>query len=124
MDMEKNEELRDSLRVEWCKSRARAMRFREEVQLLTEEMVRVLRFLTWQEQWWKEKGQLDMRRPVAATNAEGLHAYAERQAALRRSLREHFSGMWSDIPQYVHITTTAMVEAIECISGQAGEVRH
>jgi hypothetical protein len=122
VDMESNEELRDSLRVEWCKSRVWAMRFREEVELLTEEMSRVLRFLTWQEQWWKARGRLDVHRPVTAMNAEGLHAYAERQAALRCSLREHFSKMWSDIPQYVEITTTAMTEAIERISGQGGEV--
>ena len=83
-DMEKNEELQDSLHIEWCKSRVWAMQFREEVELLTEEMSRVLRFLTWQEQWWKTKGQLDMGGP--ATNSGGLHAYAERQAVLRCSL--------------------------------------
>jgi len=35
--------LHDSLHVEWCKSRARAMRFTEEVELLQEEMERVVR---------------------------------------------------------------------------------
>jgi hypothetical protein len=119
-DMEKNEELQDSLRVEWCKSRARAMRFREEVELLTEEMSRVLRFLTWQEQWWKMKGPSDMG--GSAMNAEGLRAYAERQAALRRLLREHFARKWSDIPRYLEITTTAMAENIERIIGQEREV--
>jgi len=38
MDMDKNEELQDLLHVEWCKSRARAMQFWEEVKLLMEEM--------------------------------------------------------------------------------------
>ena len=84
--------------------------------MLTEEMSRVLRFLTWQEQWWKTKGQLDMGGPTM--NSGGLHAYAEHQAALRCSLREHFAGMWSDIPRYVEITTTAMADAIEQILGQ------
>ncbi|KAG6914117.1 hypothetical protein DXG01_002336 [Tephrocybe rancida] len=41
-DHNDSEELRDALRIEWCKSRARAMRFSEEVELLTEEMGRVL----------------------------------------------------------------------------------
>jgi len=125
VDMEKNEELQDSLHVEWCKSRAQAMQFWEEVELLTEEMGRVLHFLTWQEQWWKEKGQLETGTPVTSMNVEGLHAhaYAEWQAALRHSLREHFSGIWLEIPQYVQITTTAMAEAVECIR-QAGEVHH
>ncbi|KAF8869510.1 hypothetical protein BD779DRAFT_1390879, partial [Infundibulicybe gibba] len=45
--------LQDALRIEWCKSRARAMRFTEEVELLTEEMRRVRRFLLWQEGYWK-----------------------------------------------------------------------
>ncbi|KAF8233705.1 hypothetical protein L208DRAFT_1014137, partial [Tricholoma matsutake] len=97
----KTTNLRDLLCMEWCKSRVQAMQFREEVELLTEEMLRVLQFLTWQEQWWKTKGQLDMGGP--AMNSGGLHAYAERQAALRCSLREHFAGMWSDIPHYMEI---------------------
>jgi hypothetical protein len=56
---EENDELCDALRVEWCKSRARAMRFTEEVELLQEEMMRVLRFLEWQEAWWQIKGQCE-----------------------------------------------------------------
>ena len=84
MDMDKNEELQDLLHVEWCKSRAQAMQFWEEVELLTEEMLRVLRFLMWQEQWWKTKGQSDMGGPTMSLG--GLHAYAEHQAALKRSL--------------------------------------
>ena len=52
----------------------------------------------------------------------GLHAYAERQAALRCSLREHFARTWSDIPHYVEITTTAMANTIKWILRQAREV--
>jgi hypothetical protein len=48
--------LHDSLCVEWCKSRAHVMRFTEEVELLQEEMERVLRYLKWQEDWWIAKG--------------------------------------------------------------------
>ena len=53
------------------------MQFQEEVELLTEKMGWVLHFLMWQEQWWKEKGQLETGTPVTAMNAEGLHTYAE-----------------------------------------------
>ena len=102
--------------MEWCKSRVWAQ-FWEEVELLMEEMSQVLQFLMWQEQWWKTKGQLDMGGPTM--NSGGLHAYAEHQAALRCLLQEHFAGMWSDIPCYVEITTTAMADAIEWILGQA-----
>ena len=55
-------------------------------------------------------------------NSGGLHAYAERQAALRRLLQEHFARMWLDIPHYVEITTTAMANTIKRILGQAREV--
>ncbi|KAG6885483.1 hypothetical protein C0992_005120, partial [Termitomyces sp. T32_za158] len=44
-----SQDLHDVLRIEWCKSRAWAMRFSEEVELLTEEMERVLRFLRYQQ---------------------------------------------------------------------------
>ena len=60
-----------------------------------------------------------VRHGWTAMNSGGLHAYAECQAALRCSLREHFAGMWSDIPRYMEITTTAMADAIERILGQA-----
>ncbi|KAG2742314.1 hypothetical protein P692DRAFT_20811856 [Suillus brevipes Sb2] len=34
-------------RIEWCKARARAMRWAEEVELLKEEMRRILQFFEW-----------------------------------------------------------------------------
>ncbi|KAG2030597.1 hypothetical protein BDR03DRAFT_1016987 [Suillus americanus] len=46
----------DGVRVEWCKARARAMRWAEEVELLQEEMCRVLQFFWWQATWWDERG--------------------------------------------------------------------
>jgi hypothetical protein len=103
VDMEANDELCDALRVEWCKSRARAMRFTEEVELLQEEMTRVLRFLEWQEDWWRTKGQCEGWGPMSVLRTEALKGYAERQAALRRALRLGFSKMWRDIPQLVQL---------------------
>ncbi|KAF9231029.1 hypothetical protein BU15DRAFT_90993 [Melanogaster broomeanus] len=41
-------ELQEVMRIEWCKARARANRWAEEVELLSEEMRRVLAFLKWQ----------------------------------------------------------------------------
>ncbi|KAG1845839.1 hypothetical protein F4604DRAFT_1884248 [Suillus subluteus] len=38
----------DGVRIEWCKTRARALRWSEEVELLREEMRRVLQFFAWQ----------------------------------------------------------------------------
>ncbi|KAG1719290.1 hypothetical protein EDB19DRAFT_1898779 [Suillus lakei] len=47
--------LNESLRIEWCKSRARAKRWVEEVQLLREEMRRVAAYLSWHAAWWDRK---------------------------------------------------------------------
>ncbi|KAJ8579221.1 hypothetical protein M405DRAFT_939239 [Rhizopogon salebrosus TDB-379] len=84
--------VQEGLRMEWCKARARAMRWSEEVELLEEEMQRVLRFLRWHATWWKE--QAHRRACEKSADTEGLQAYALRQADLRESLRERFMLLW------------------------------
>jgi hypothetical protein len=80
------------VRIEWCKTRARALRWTEEVELLKEEMVRVVRFFNWEVQRWEERRS----RCVGESSAdiEGLQAYAARQADIRRRLASHFCGLW------------------------------
>ncbi|KAG1885233.1 hypothetical protein F4604DRAFT_1918904 [Suillus subluteus] len=84
--------LQDLLRVEWCKARARAHHWEEEVQLLWEEMRRIVAFLDWQAGWW------DLQGPRRAFNSlqaeEGALAYAQRQANLRRQMVIHIKSMW------------------------------
>ncbi|KAG1721861.1 uncharacterized protein EDB91DRAFT_1210239 [Suillus paluster] len=53
-----NERVQDCVRLEWCKARAHAHRWSEEVELLLEEMRRVIVFLKWQAAWWKERETL------------------------------------------------------------------
>ena len=61
------------VRIEWCKSRARASRFTEEVALLVEEMHRVLRFFDWKVQDWLAKGELkSWPGMMSQMRAEGL----------------------------------------------------
>ncbi|KAG6807043.1 hypothetical protein H0H92_009022, partial [Tricholoma furcatifolium] len=43
-----NPRLNEALKVEWCRARARATRYAEEVVLLQEEMRRILQFLSWE----------------------------------------------------------------------------
>ncbi|KAG1797171.1 hypothetical protein EV424DRAFT_1592838 [Suillus variegatus] len=86
------EVLTDALRIEWCKARACANRWMEEVQLLLEEMRRVRAFLSWHAMWWDE--QADRRVELPAAETEGIKGYARRQAALRRSIRDAFTAMW------------------------------
>ncbi|KAJ8092812.1 hypothetical protein PM082_023641 [Marasmius tenuissimus] len=69
------EELKDNLRVEWCKARANARRAHEEVRLLEEEMRRLIQFCFKQSGWWRE--QIGRRTEVPVYLAEGLTAYAK-----------------------------------------------
>ncbi|KAJ7775868.1 hypothetical protein B0H14DRAFT_3095888 [Mycena olivaceomarginata] len=91
------------LRLEWAKSRARAWRWTEEVDLLEQEMDRVLRFLRWKEAWWTN---LQDQRPSVVEDpilSEGFAVYAQRQSEIQRHLRLRFEGNWRDIPRYIDI---------------------
>ncbi|KAG2086104.1 uncharacterized protein F5147DRAFT_748645 [Suillus discolor] len=96
----------DGVRVEWCKSRARALCWAEEVDLLQEEMHRVLLFFNWQANWWEGQGVLQ-----AVARDEGLRAYASRQANIRRRLAAHFDRIWAPFtsPQDILGNPTAML---------------
>ncbi|KAG0700257.1 hypothetical protein DFH29DRAFT_1070211 [Suillus ampliporus] len=92
------EGLQDSLRVEWCKARARAHRWGEEVLLLREEMRRVLAFFEWQAGWWDKQGA--RHQFVSHEFMEGALAYAHRQATLRRRMSTHFRSLWEAVPSW------------------------
>jgi hypothetical protein len=74
-------------------------RWSEEVELLLEEMRRVIEFLKWQAEWWG--GRANSRSLESAVDQEGLAAYACRQAALRLSLVASFQHLWRDVPMFV-----------------------
>ncbi|KAF7322140.1 CxC2 domain-containing protein [Mycena kentingensis (nom. inval.)] len=102
----------ESLRVEWAKARARAKRWAEEVELLQEEMRRVLEFFSWKAAWWRslEGGRVnDAEQAVAA----GLEAYANRQARLQEQLRAKFERSWADVPEYLDMGLQQVQEAAE-----------
>lgn len=100
-----------ALRIEWCRARARATRWTEEIILLQEEMRRILSFLGWEEDWWENQG-VDLPF-VSIQQSEGTIAYAKRQAALRRSLRLSFSFQWKDVDELVY----AGIEAVSSMVG-------
>jgi hypothetical protein len=68
------------------------MRFSEEVLLLREEMRRTLVSLKWYEDWWEKQGP--RRTGVQVAVAEGLTAYAQKQAYYRRALHDKFNNAW------------------------------
>ena len=90
-----------ALRIEWCQSRAHAFRWKEEVELLQEEMRRILAFLMWQANWWENQSRSEPGTEVEA--AEGLIAYALRQADLRRRLHDRFEFAWRNVAEFVKI---------------------
>ncbi|KAG2112112.1 hypothetical protein DEU56DRAFT_749410 [Suillus clintonianus] len=98
--------LSEGLRIEWCKSRARANRWAEEVELLQEEMRRVADFLAWHAGWWEKRA--NWRTVPAAPEQEGLQGYAKRQAALRRAMRVRFQEMWSVVPALLQSPSPGM----------------
>jgi hypothetical protein len=60
-----------ALRIEWCKARARAQRWSEEVRLLLEEMRRILEFLNWRATFWETRAgflQCDLAAAEHTTN--------------------------------------------------------
>ncbi|TFK60104.1 hypothetical protein BDN72DRAFT_779836, partial [Pluteus cervinus] len=96
-----NEELQDDLRIEWCKSRARAKRWQEEVLLLQEEMKRVLLFLENEAKTWKFRAGFQSEEK--GMRSEGRCAYALQQAGLREELRLHFEDMWKDVDEMIRL---------------------
>ncbi|THU87303.1 hypothetical protein K435DRAFT_681856 [Dendrothele bispora CBS 962.96] len=67
----------DAVQVEWCKSRARMLRWKEEVILLVEEIHRMQEFSLSKGKWWEGQkvGEPDMRSPhgLSAELIEGLN---------------------------------------------------
>ena len=80
------------LRCEWAKSKARVDRWDEEVQLVREEMRRVLAFLEWKACWWDRQREAQLS--VTYDIQEGAHAYAAKQAHVNRALTASFEERW------------------------------
>jgi hypothetical protein len=98
-EMEKDEagELHEGFRIEWAKSRARYLRWREEVLLVMEEMRRVIAYGEWKAQWWINCLQAP---PLVLTPlTEGLNAYAREQYIFEVQFQEKLEDAWKDIQQ-------------------------
>lgn len=89
--LDRNEFL-ENMRVEWVRSKARAERWGEEIQLLEEEMRRVITYLEWMASWWREQGSRWVSQPAALER--GLKVYAERQARVYEGLACRFAVLW------------------------------
>lgn len=114
--------------LEWSKSYARTHRWKEEVELLKEEMRRTLKFLEWKSSSWVSKAStFDPSLLTAFT--EGLNAYAFRQADVFMSLRDHFLSLWQGLkvlertPDYPAPISVHIEEVMQGVEGGDCEPR-
>jgi hypothetical protein len=88
-----------AVRIEWAKTRARANRWTEEVDLLEEEMRRVDAFLQWRSGWWKER--VGLRGLPEGPQREGETAYAMRQSTVQATLAAEFATEWDGLTELI-----------------------
>ncbi|KAJ7099324.1 hypothetical protein B0H15DRAFT_1001957 [Mycena belliarum] len=110
--------MNEALRIEWAKTRARAMRQQEQVDLLEEEMRRVLVFLRWRADWWegmagerlsaREESEGIAFADKDCAYSEGNVAYAKRQAGRLRKLAGLFEEKWGDVPDFISMGRMAL----------------
>jgi hypothetical protein len=67
-------------------------RWEEEVKLTLEEMCRVLCYMDWRVQYWREL--VSKRQVLDTTLQEGIAAYAEKQAHIAQAMAYNFSQRW------------------------------
>ncbi|KAG6835952.1 hypothetical protein H0H93_012949 [Arthromyces matolae] len=96
--------LQDDLRIEWCKSQARADRWQEEVQLLREEMRRVPKFFRSRSRSWQKLATVGThfggRYEDEGTQA-GRRAYALHQSEMYEAMAAHCESCWSLVDSYI-----------------------
>jgi hypothetical protein len=97
------ESVDNNLRVEWCRARARALRWREEVQLLQEEMRRTVTHLFWKATWWDSQSEADVS--ISDDIQAGLKAYASKQAWYCRSLATSSLITWKPVLTGLNLST-------------------
>ncbi|TFY51020.1 hypothetical protein EVJ58_g10780 [Rhodofomes roseus] len=94
-----NPELQEALRIEWCQSRARAQRWLEEIELILEEMRRVVQYHGWKHHSWTARA--DARPDLDDDYREGLSAYAHRQAEIRVTMCGTCTRAWRCVSELV-----------------------
>jgi hypothetical protein len=87
--------MESDLRVEWLKCRAHASRWKEEIQLVEEEMRRSLEFGNFFQTWWMERASL--RSPNSSHLQERLMAYASEMADKEDRRRGAWAFTWASI---------------------------
>jgi ABC-type proline/glycine betaine transport system substrate-binding protein len=96
------------------------MRYAEEVDLLEEEMRRVLQFLEWRANWWRGRVGLRAEQQPEALR-EGHAAYAYKQAGYMAGLRTGFKEEWSSVAKLIEGARQRYAEMVADEGAIAGE---
>lgn len=67
--------------------------------LLEEEMRRIVQFLMWRSDWWRQ--QIGRKGLVDGAQLEGETAYALRQSAFQTALASSFTAKWVHLPDLI-----------------------
>lgn len=89
--------LKTDLCIEWLKCRAWAARWKEEIQLIDEEMRQALEFCLWKVKWWEQ--QAHHRTTVPSHLWEGLVAYTTQNAAMEHRRLMSWLNAWELVCQ-------------------------
>ncbi|RXW15250.1 hypothetical protein EST38_g10610 [Candolleomyces aberdarensis] len=100
-DGEDNSYYDEEIRVEWAKSRSRVARYREEMNIVQEEMNRTLRFWDWKADQWMALASAQDTRNLSPAILDGMKAYSWRQAEMCRRLKVTFQAQWRDVPELI-----------------------
>ncbi|KZV60537.1 hypothetical protein PENSPDRAFT_593941 [Peniophora sp. CONT] len=97
-----DEDVHESMRVEWCVNRARTDRWYEERELLQVEMERTLISLLNSGREWERK--LGSRPLAPSAVRRGLDTRAARQAAIYRGLARSFFDIWKPLVEELKLS--------------------
>ena len=103
-DNQMEDEFNHSMRAEWAQTRARMCQWKEELQIIQEEMRRVLAFLEWRSAWWLE--QAHRRQSLEPSLQSGVAAYAHKQACLCLRMAARCAVYWLPIMKKHGISPT------------------
>ncbi|THU87930.1 hypothetical protein K435DRAFT_866769 [Dendrothele bispora CBS 962.96] len=100
-----SDEFLAAVRVEYCKSKARLDRSKEEVQLLCEELRRMMEYSLWKAEWWLSRrlggeGMLSIGESVTAELADGLNSYALQQVSIMKNRHDHLDKTWTPLIEH------------------------
>jgi hypothetical protein len=90
------------------------------VDLVEEEMRRVLEFLRWKADQWEARMEERLSTGLDEVLEEGLIAYARRQAQTTLALRARFQENWRSVPSYIALGRAGLGQVPQDQAGAAG----